>query len=210
LFTIPNLLIVLYYFVPIWAFLIWRYLPLKGTYTLAIIEFALFFLTVWLAWNPMRLPKITSWLHYYTFFLMSYIFIFTVKFGHANLNKIVALGLWMIFIAGDWWEYPVFVYDGFGWLNGWHVWTTSVTQWISSHIHRAYVLATLLLTVKLAKIQFTKKTGLLAISGTAISFVSMFPWSFYTPLSTFTHITCLSLFAGVIYFGKPTLVDSFT
>jgi len=111
----------------------------------------------------------------------------------------------MVFIAGDWWEYPVFIYDGFGWINGWHTWRVSWTQWLSSHVHRAYVLATLILTVKLAKIELNWKNAALAFIGTAISFVSMFPWSSFKPLSTFTHLVCLSMFAGIIYWGNPQI-----
>ena len=206
-----NLLIVFYYFLPIWAFLIWRYTPKKTTLNKPIvffsIEMALFFLTVWLAYNPMRIPKITDWLHWYTFFLMAYLFIITVKVRYINIGKVLALSLWMVFIAGDWWELPVFIYDGFGFINGWHVWHVSITQWIASHIHRAYVFVTFLLMVVLTKFQFNKKNISLAILGTVISFVTLYPYASYMPMSTITHLICLSLFAGVVWFGNP-LVDA--
>ncbi len=195
----------LYYFLPIWAFLLWQYIPLRGAKTLIIVEAMLLILTVYLAYWPLRLPKITTWLHWYTFFLMLYILMFTVKFGYAKLNRILALGLWMVFIAGDVWEYPVFFYDGVGWVNGFHTWHVDLWTWLSSHIHRAYVLATLLLTIKLTHIRLTVQNSLLIVACTFLGFVGLYPWSTYSPLSTLIHLVTLSLFGFIIYLGRPHL-----
>ncbi len=77
--------------------------------------------------------------------------------------------------------------------------------WLSSHIHRAYVLATLVLMVKLAGIKLNVKNALLAFASTFLGFVGLYPWSSYPPLSTLVHVMSLSLFAFIIYFGEPKI-----
>lgn len=192
---------------PIWAFIIWKFVRFGSAKSLFAIEVVLFVLTAWLAFNPLQIPKITRWLHWYSFFLMAYILIFTVRFSYAQLNKILALGLWMVFIAGDWWEYPIFFYDFFGWVNGFHFWHVDLWTWLSSHIHRAYVLASLVLMWKMAGLKVNRCNLLLVFLGTVISFAALYPYAGFAPLVNSVHVLCLSLFGGIVYFGGGKLAD---
>lgn len=193
-----NVLIACYYFLPVWAFIIW-WIPIKGKLVYVLTEIFLLALTVQLAYSPFRMNKITWWMHYYTFAIMLYILILGYKNHYTKFPKVLASALWMVFIAGDFWEIPIFTYDII-YLNGWNSLST-FTVWVSSHIHRVYVLASFLLFATLTKFKFNRDNLTILALSFGGGFILLHP--FYRTLETtiMTRIITLAAFGAIIYSG---------
>ena len=203
-----DLLIAIYYFLPVWAFIIW-WIPIKGKVVYVITEIFLLALTVQLAYFPFRLSKITWWMHYYTFAIMLYILILGYKNHYTKFPKVFASSLFMVFIAGDLWELPVFTYDLI-FLNGWSNLAT-FTTWTISHVHRVYVLATFMLFATLASFKFNRGNLIVLALTVGVGFTLLHPFIRTQTTTIITRIITLAAFGAIITLGvknNSVLVDS--
>lgn len=190
-------------FTPVWAYIIWR-TRINGKKWFMFATLTLSSLTILLSYNPLRIPKVTSWFHYYTLFIVLYTLIFTYALGFHRFNKAFAMSIFMVFVASEWWEIPVFIYDYFGVLGGLFGGGIQLnsTRWFMSHIHRVYVLVSFFLFTKVTNFKFNRVNASLLLLGSALSFLFLAPLRFlFVDPNTVTRITCLGLFGLIGYFG---------
>ena len=161
--------------------------------------------TVLWAFNPIKLKGVTHWLHWYGLFFIIYIAIFGMKFKWTDWNKAVSLALFALFIGGEWWEIPVFVYDYLGKIGLLsNHWTGSIIDeaWIFSHVRRIYTLAACYLLGTLAKMKMTRMSWIFLGAGTIFCFLLLLPIGLgfrigFPLLREMAHITSLG-FIGII------------
>lgn len=187
---LENLLVYLTILSPIIAFAIWN-IRLNGKKWCIVTIFLSLIATIYLAFHPPNIENVSYWLPYYTLFLMIYIMLLIPKYGTKQFNKILALAIFMLFIAGEWWELPVFVYDFIG-KGG-----VADVGWWFSHVRRVYTLATFLLFTKLAQTHFRKPTIIAtAVFGSWLFALMLLPTTiaFYPFLPTITRLLGMYLF----------------
>lgn len=200
----------LYHFTPIWAFIIWRYGPARlGRKTLFGFSIIVLYVTCfWAFWAP-YLPKVSYWLMYYGLFLLINLLVFGVKF-RFQFCRTLAVSLWCLFIMGSFWELPIILYDVLGFLflpflkrfSSW-VGTYTLTQWVLSHINRAYVLASLILFVRLASLKRTRFNMFLIGSGLILNMAVLFmrTGSNWLYVETVAHIIGYGFFTLAVLDG---------
>jgi hypothetical protein len=121
----------------------------------------------------LSIVKVSSWLWLYADFLAAYTLGLTIRWGPRRFNKILAISIWGLFLAADWWEFPVFIYGGLGLFNG--LYSTWSGTWVDQ-IHRVYVLFSLILFVYVTEPQIRKRTVALALFvGTVWPFLALLP-----------------------------------
>jgi len=125
-----------------------------------------------------KLKGVTQWMQWYGLFFIIFIAVFGMKFNWTDWNRAASLSLFALFIAGEWWEIPVFVYDylgKMGVLN--NEWTGSIldSPWIFSHMRRIYTLAACILLGAIAKLKMTRMGWMFLGAGTIICTVLFIP-----------------------------------
>lgn len=191
-------------FCPIWATILW-FIPIKSKWMYPISAIGMYIPTVLWAFNPIKMRGVTPWLHWYGLFFIFYIAVFGMKLNWTDWNKASSIALFAIFIAGEWWEIPIFVYDYLGKINILNnVWTGSIIDgaWIFSHMRRIYTIAACFLLGTIAKIEMTPRSWIFLLTGTVICFILLLPIGLgyhigHKLLVPLAHITSLS-FTGII------------
>lgn len=184
---------------PLWYFRInskWWYL------TTSIFAYII---TVYVSYNPFKIPGVTTWLHWYGLFYIFYMLLFGSKFQWTNWNKAAVISVYCLFIAGDLWEIPVFIYDYLGKIGMLqNEWTGTIlnTAWLFSHIRRAYTLLSCYALSLIAGVKFTQIGFVYLIAQTIITFILLFPLaigfhSLFPYLTDMARITALG-FTGII------------
>ncbi len=170
---LTDVLVVTTIFVPVWAFIVWKWDYFRGWPTFLIAQGFLAFLTIWAVIFPPDIPKVTSWIAHYSGALFLFNFILAYNWGLDRFNRILAVGAWAVFIVADWWEIPVFVYGFLGSFNG--IYSSWAGTW-ADQIHHVYVILSILLFISVARPQVSRR--ILAgggILGTTWSFVALIP-----------------------------------
>lgn len=195
-------------FTPVWGIILWH-IPIKSKWMYPISAIGMYIPTVILAFNPIILKGVTPGIHLYGLFFIFYIAIFGLKLNWTNWNKAAAIALFALFVAGEWWEIPVFIYDYLGKvgiLN--NEWTGSILDkaWIFSHMRRIYTLTTCYLLSTISKVRMTPIGWLLLIAGTVICSILLLPLGLGSHrglhiLVTMARITSLSFTAMIILEG---------
>ena len=164
-------------FVPVWGFLLWKFNRLSSWWIFLAVQTILWNLTGWgffiLQILGLEIPKVSSWIWLYTGAAAAYTAALAYRWGLNRFNKILAISAWGLFMAADWWEFPVFMYGGLGLFNGlYSAWTGG---WVDQ-IHHFYVLATLVLFLAVAEPKILKRTAAAAIIvGTVWPFLALLP-----------------------------------
>lgn len=141
---------------PIWAFCIWK-IHVNGKKWCYLTCSILLVVTIYLAFNPIKMVNITHFLSYYTLFILIFILVLLPKFGANNFNKVLATSILIAFIAGEFWELPVFLYDGISKFFGFQLYSEGFTvNWFTSHIRRLYTLASFFLLRMLTGFRINK------------------------------------------------------
>jgi len=162
---------------PIWATILW-YIPIKSKWMYPISAIGMSIPTVLWAYNPLHLKAVTPWLHFHGIFFIVYIVVFGMKLKWTKWNKAASFTLFTLFIAGEWWEIPVFVYDFLGKIGVLdNCWTGSIIDnpWIFSHMRRIYTVAACILLGTLAKLKMTRMGWMFLGAGTIICTVLLLP-----------------------------------
>ena len=191
-------------FTPVWGLMLW-YIPIKNKWMYPISAIAMYIPTVLLSYSSLTLKGVTPGLHLYGLFFIFYMAIFGLKLNWTNWNKAASIALFALFIAGEWWELPVFLYDYLGKIGILeNKWTRSILdmQWIYSHMRRIYTLTSCYLLSTLCKVKMTHTGWLLLIAGSLICLLLILPLglgyrSLPPILVTLARITSLS-FMGII------------
>lgn len=205
---VQGLLILLTVWSPIWAYLIWI-TEIKGSRPYIYSSIILLCCTIILAVNPLRLKGVTAWLHYYSFFLIIYLLLVGHRYDYKNFNKVFAIGIFMVFLAGEWWEFPVFIFDFLGKtgvLINKFTGTTLDGPWIFSHIRRLYTLASAWLFILLTKVKSNGLNKSLFAIGSLSVFLMLYPLANGRQLAfemstTMARIICLSFMGYIVYSG---------
>lgn len=151
------------------------------------------FLLVW------DLPRVSSWIEIYVVAFGVLPFLLRRKIGIRYLPMLFAVSALIVFVASEFWEYPVFVYGTLGIAN------PEFTKWAGSwfdHIHRIYgfVIFGFLLRATHWKQNFLSSS--LLVLAVVVPFLLLSPLLFNSYLSPFVvrtwSLVCLSL---GIYFG---------
>jgi len=195
---------------PILSFLIYR-IPdeLSEKHYYVWCECVLFIFSTALAFNPIRIKGVTPWLHWYTLALSLYVLFFGYRYRFERFFKVLATGMFMVFLAGEWWEIPIFLYDYLGKIGVVvNRWTGSVIDgpWIFSHIRRVYTLAVAYLFVSVTGFRENGKTKIILYVGTLISFLMLLPFAFGTKMwfnttTTTVRVICLFLMGWMVWEG---------
>jgi len=178
---------------PVWASIIY-FLPLHGKkwfYTTILI----LPLTILIAVNPIFVPKVTFWLHYYGLFAIIYILLIGHKTRFQKFNIALSLAILMLFIAGDLWEIPQFIYDFAFNHNG-----NPDPLFVVSQIRRVYTFAVFVLFIQLSGIKLNGY--FLSLLGIAVSwcFVLLLPpMTLFPEQPSVIRVMFLSLFGLGIY-----------
>ena len=198
-FIFEQLLVYITILSPVIAYVIWN-VKLNGKKWCIITSFLFLAATLYLSLNPMHIQNVTWWLGYYTLFALIYIMILLTKYPLTQFNKILAITLWMLFICGELWELPVFLYDYIG------KQFIANAEWYTSHIRRLYTLATLILFADLTHIQL-RKSGLLLCVSMILFFVLDFPQvlSAFPFVNTLARLVSLYIGAVFLYVGLPKI-----
>ncbi len=191
-------------FTPIWAAIIW-FIPIKSNWMYPISAMGMFIPTVLWASDPLSLKAVTPWMHWYGLFFIFYIAVFGMKLKWTDWNKAASISLFALFIAGEWWEIPIFVYDFLGKINILNnAWTGSIIDepGIFSHMRRIYTEAACFLLGTIAKIEMTRMGWIFIGAGTVFCFILLLPLGLgyhfgHRLLVELAHITSL-IFTGII------------
>lgn len=164
-------------FTPIWASILW-YIPIKSKWMYPISAMGMYIPTVLWAFNPIKLKGVTQWLQWYGLFFIIFIAVFGMKFNWKDWNKAASLSLFALFIAGDWWEIPIFTWEIlaiFGVVK--NIWTGNIIDaaWAFTHVRRLYTLATCFAVGAIAKVKMTRMGWLFLVSGTIMCFLLLLP-----------------------------------
>jgi len=189
---------------PVWAYLIWNmnFLQKYNSNLYLVSEIGLFFPTVYLSFYPLTIPKVTWWIHYYTLFLMIYLLFLGWKTSFKKFNKVLAISIWTLFIAGDLWELPQFIYDYIFNHNG-----VVDSMWMISHIRRVYTVAVFGLMCKLSGLKVTKVMVFSLLIATVWGFLLLLPSvSLFPEQVTLIRVLMLSVFGATVYTALPKTV----
>lgn len=164
-------------FTPVWAAILW-YIPIRNKWMYPLSAIAMYITTILWIFKSITLRGVTPWLQWYGLFFMIYIAVFGMKLKWTDWNRAASLTLFTLFIAGEWWEIPIFVFDflgKIGILNNY--WTGSIIDqpWIFSHIRRIYTLSACILLGVIAKLKMTHEGWLFLGVGTLICFILLLP-----------------------------------
>lgn len=190
---------ILYYLIPVWAFLIWRFLPVSKRKWLIVVMFWLACLGFIFYLDPVRIHGVTLFFPLYTSALTAYLVAFSRCYD--RFNRVLAVSLWILFVAADFWEIPVFVYDivGLAPYTNWasDPWNFNILQWMFSHVHRIYVLMVFVLFAILTSFRFNRRVVALLISGLFLNFVLL--WPAFTG-NFIIHVIAPRV-SGLVFFG---------
>lgn len=164
----------------------------------------------WAVYAP-RIPQMSYWVMYYGVFLLLNLALFGFKLKF-QFCRALAVSLWALFVMGAFWELPIILYDVFGFLflpflkhfNTW-VGPFTLSQWVFSHVNRAYVLAVLILFVELVKIRRTRLNMLLISVGLTLNMIILlFRFGSYSLIvETIAHIIGYAFFTLAVLDGLP-------
>lgn len=194
---IRNLLVVFTILSPIVAYVFWTLKDMNNKRWYVLASIPILAVTVYIAHHPLQVPNVTSWLHYYGLYLLVYLTLIGQKFKYKHFNKALALSVMALFIAGDLWEIPEFIYD-FVFKHG----GVADMVWWMSHVRRLYTLATFILFCKLGRIRFDRVSVLLFVFATVSGFLFLLPSVHMFPeQTTAARITYLLAFGLITYRG---------
>ena len=184
---------------PLW------WIPMNSKYLYPISAIVAYILTVYVSFNPIKVPGVTTWLHWYGLFYIYFMLLFGSKFKWSQWNKAVVISVYALFIAGDFWEFPVFIYDYLGKIGMLqNAWTGTVIDlpWIFSHIRRVYTLLSCYALYLIAKIKITSVGWNFIWGGAILSFMLLFPLAvgFQTLFPYLTDMARISTigFTGIV------------
>lgn len=181
---------------PVWACIIWK-IKTNGKEWYLIGSSVIFTATLFVAFQPIVLPKVTFWLHYYGLFALAYLFLLGMRFKFQHFNKALALAVMMLFIAGDLWEIPAFFYDYIFNHN-----SLVDLVWIVSHVRRVYTFAVFVLFVQLSKLRFNKYNLTLLSLTTVYTFLMLLPsLQMFPEQPSIVRISYLLAFGLFVYLG---------
>jgi len=159
---------------PVFITPLW-YLRIKSRYWYLTSSFVAGIITYYVYRNPFDIPGVPKALYWYGIFFILYLALFGSKFKWTYWNKAVFISVYSLFIAGELWELPIFVYDYLGKVNILqNEWTGSIIDnaWIFSHMRRAYTIVTCYALSQIARIKLTR-VGYILLS-TEIVLTSLF------------------------------------
>ena len=189
---------------PIWATILW-YIPIKSKWAYPTSCIVMYIPTVLLSLNPLQIKGVTHWLHWYGLFFIIYMVLFGVRFKWTDWNKAAAISIFALFIAGEWWEIPIFTYDYLGKIgllkNNWSHGIITV-GYIFTHVRRLYTLSACVLLATLAKIKLTRMGITYIVAGTLFCYLLLLPLGLGIRLvfiytREMAHLTALA-FTGLI------------
>lgn len=162
---------------PIWATILW-YIPIKSRWMYPISAILMYVPTVLWVHEPLNLSGVTQWMHWYSLFFIFYMAFFGVVFNWTDWNKAASLSLFALFIAGEWWEIPIFTWEilaVYGIVE--NIWTGNVLDvaWLFTHNRRFYTLAACYLVGAIANIKMTRVGWMYLGAGTMICFILLLP-----------------------------------
>lgn len=189
---------------PIWATILW-YIPIKTKWMYPISAIGIYIPTVLLTFNPIKIKGVTQWLHWYGLFFIVYIAAFGAKLKWTDWNQAAAISIFALFIGGEYWEIPIFIYDVLAKLGILH---NSFSDgymdagWLFTHVRRLYTLAACYLLATLANVKMTRIGWIFIGAGTAFCFLLLLPIGLgirvgFLYLREMARITALS-FTGII------------
>lgn len=189
---------------PIWATILW-YIPVKSKWMYPISSIAMYIPTVLLTFNPLKIKGVTHWLHWYGLFFIIYMAIFGYTFNWTHWNRAASISLFALFIAGEWWELPIFTYDYLGKIGLLqNSWTHGIIDlgWTFSHVRRVYTLSACALLGTIAKVKLTRMGWIFVVAGTFFCYLLLLPIGLGIRLAfiytrEMAHLTALA-FTGII------------
>lgn len=182
---------------PIIAFILW-YLPLKGVNWYVATTLLGVGASVYFAVYPIQIVHVTLWMHYYCLYGVLYLVLFGSRFNFQSFHKALAITLFTLFIVGDLWEIPVFIYDYI--FN--HGFAPGLIWWMS-HIRRVYTIAAAVLLAKLQPIKLDRLSwGMLGLAS-VFTFIVLLPWYHHPEKSVIARLIYFFIFGLVIYRGIP-------
>jgi len=164
-------------FTPVWAAILW-YIPIKSKWMYPLSAMGMYIPTVLWAFNPVKLKGVTQWMQWYGLFFIIFIAVFGMRFRWTDWNKAASLSLFALFIGGEWWEIPIFVWDYLAIIGVVeNIWTGNILDlaWLFTHNRRLYTLAVCFLVGSIAKIKMTHMGWLFLAGGTIICFLLLLP-----------------------------------
>jgi len=203
-----NIMVYVTVLSPVWAYVLYH-IPRNSRWFYGLTGVGLLAPIVYTSINPFVVHGVSLWLNYYFFFLMVYLLLFGFKKNYNEFWKVLAFSLMSLFVAGDLWELPIFLYDFMGKMK-WIVnpWNYSVFDmaWMVSHIRRLYTLSVFILLSKISGLTLNRRNGAILLLATFTSFVLLLPLGLNVhllanPLAVLTRIMYMSLFGAFIYIG---------
>lgn len=178
---------------PIVATLFW-FVPLNGLkwYYLTVVSGV--GAAVYFAVYPIQIVHVTLWFHYYCLYGVLYLILIGSRLGFHQFHKALAITLFALFIVGDLWEIPVFLYDFV--FN--HGFAPGLIWWVS-HVRRLYTVASAILLTSLARIQVDRVSLTLLWVATVTTFLVLLPWYHYPEKAVIARLVYFFLFGLVMY-----------
>ena len=186
---------------PVWGFILWqKKIAGKKYFVLTIIMFLVgsvftsfnflgnYDMDYWLSGG--RIPR---YLNFYFFGGAAYLILLGPLYHWRHFNKALAVSLWLLFVAAEFWEIPIFVHD---FLRK----PPDVTWWMSQ-VRRVYAVAAFVLMVKLSGFKFNKVNLALLVIGVAIIFGLLPEYSPPRVNVDLAHAVALGVFGLVGWFG---------
>ena len=152
------------------------------------------------------IPRVSHWAELYVVFFGVFPLLFKKKIGIHYLPMLFCVSALTIFVASEFWEYPIFVYGTLG------IFEADFVNWaggLFDHIHRIYVLVIFgyLLRVTHWRASF-KSVSMIALS-VGLPFLLLSPLCFdYVVMPSFVRIWTLTCLGLGIYFGLD--IEQFT
>lgn len=178
---------------PIIAFILW-YTPIKNVNWYFATSFLGVLAAIYFAFNPIQIVHVTLWFHYYCLYGVLYLVLFGSRFGFKSFHKALAITLFSLFIVGDLWEIPVFIYD----LVFNHGFAPGLIWWLS-HIRRVYTVAAAILLGKLQTIKLDRLSWSSLGLATVITFIVLLPWYHHPEKAVIARLVYFFIFGIVVY-----------
>ena len=145
------------------------------------------------------IPRVSHWVSVYVGFFGLFALLFKKKIGIHYLPMLFCVSALTIFVASEFWEYPIFVYGTLGifeadfvnWAGGW-----------VDHFHRIYVLIIFGYLLRLTHWKPGFKSVSMIVLSVGVPFLLLSPLCFdYVIMPTFVRIWTLTCLGLGIYFG---------
>ena len=145
------------------------------------------------------IPKVSHWAELYVVFFGLFPLLFKKKIGIHFLPMLFCVSALTVFVASEFWEYPVFVYGTLGifeadfvnWAGGW-----------VDHIHRVYVLIIFGYLLRMTNWRATFRSVSMIVLSVGVPFLLLSPLCFdQVFMPSFVRIWSLTCLGFGVYFG---------